>query len=67
MGVWIDKDCDRETHEFYVRLIKTGVDFFCSDYPDKVLAVIKNHYSLETMPLEIEEGGRHRFLSASNL
>jgi len=67
VGVWVDKDFDRESHEFYLRLVETGVDFFCSDYPDKVLAVLRNHYSLESVPLELEESGRHRFLSASSL
>lgn len=59
--MWIDKDFAREDQEFYRAIFEMGVDFFCSDYPDKVYEALRNHYSLEPV------AARMRFLSASNM
>ena len=60
VGVWIDKDHAREDQDFYRAIFEMGVDFFCSDYPDRVYEALRNHYSLE-QPV------RMRFLSASDM
>lgn len=63
VGVWIDKDYASEDYEFYRTIFEMGVDFFCSDYPDKVYEALRNHYSLEPLGT----GARLRFFSASNM
>lgn len=45
VGVWIDSTMASEGREFYERLFNTGVDFFCSDYPDLFRQAISDHYS----------------------
>ena len=36
VGVWIDRDYFVENEDFYSLLQHMGVDFFCSDYPNKI-------------------------------
>eukprot|EP00347_Sterkiella_histriomuscorum_P006964 403350767 len=36
VGVWISKKIEIEGDELYLRLLKMGVDFICSDYPHLV-------------------------------
>ena len=45
VGVWIDRSVSSEDDAFYLNIFRMGVDFFCSDYPERVLEAYMKYTS----------------------